>query len=185
MLLGGRLWNRLDEEVIQEVIQKHFKRTINPSVLFGHDGGDGSLTSRPTLQLLRQSPPHGFNHLVWIPELLKMAILLHRALQFDEPVLLVGNTGYVTNLFDVTIFVLDYAATLKVIKNIVSAPDPKLTPAQIAFRITHVILEATCIPCRWGNKNMKSIVLLTLELVHILMVLSFACDRCGKTTLCH
>ena len=94
MLLGGRLRNRLDEEVIQEVIQKHFKRTINSAVLFGHDGGDGSLTSRQTLQLLRQSPPHGFNHLVWIPELLKMAVLLHRALQFDEPVILVGNTGY-------------------------------------------------------------------------------------------
>ena len=94
MLLGGRLRNQLDEEVIQEVIQKHFKRTINSSVLFGHDGGNGSLTSRRTLQLLRQSPPHGFNHLVWIPELLKMAVLLHRALQFDEPVLLVGNTGY-------------------------------------------------------------------------------------------
>ena len=94
MLLGGRLRTRLDEEVIQEVIQKHFKRAINPLVLFGHDGGDGSLTSSQTLQLLRQSPLHGFNHLVWIPELLKMAVLLHRALQFDEPVLLVGNTGY-------------------------------------------------------------------------------------------
>lgn len=93
MLLGGRLRNPLEEVVIQEVIQKHFKRTITPSILFGHDGGKGSLTSRQTLQLLREPLPQDFNHLVWTPELLKMAVLLHRALQFDEPVLLVGNTG--------------------------------------------------------------------------------------------
>ena len=93
MLLGGRLRNPVEEVVIQEVIQKHFKRPLTPSLLFGHDGGEGSLTSKQTLQLLKGPPPQDFSHLVWTPELLKMAVLLYRALQFDEPVLLVGNTG--------------------------------------------------------------------------------------------
>ena len=35
---------------------------------------------------------------------------------------------------------------LRSVQSIVSAPDLKLTPAQIAFHITHVILEAICIP---------------------------------------
>ncbi len=93
MLLGGRLRNPSEELVILEVIQKHFKRTVEAAHLFGQDGGKGSLTSRRTLELVRDVIPDEFSHLVWIPELLRMAILVHRAMLFDEPVLLVGTTG--------------------------------------------------------------------------------------------
>lgn len=94
-MLGGRLRNPSEEVVILETIKKHFKRTVNPSMLFGYDGEMGSLASEQTLQLLLGCVPEGFTHLVWTPELLKMAVLAHRAVLFDEPVLLVGNTGYV------------------------------------------------------------------------------------------
>ena len=93
MLLGGRLRNPTEEEVIREVVQKHFKRTVTPSLLFGHDGGFGCPASKATLELIQGALPEGFSHLVWTPQLLKMAVLVHRAMQFDEPVLLVGNTG--------------------------------------------------------------------------------------------
>ena len=84
--------NLSEEQVILEVIQKHFKRTVDSAKLFGYDGGTGSLTSRRALELIRREIPE-FSHLVWIPEMLKVAVLIHRAVQFDEPILLVGTTG--------------------------------------------------------------------------------------------
>lgn len=82
-----------DQAVVQEVIEKHFKRQLDPAALFGVDGGEGSAASRGCLASLRTILPEGFTHLVWTDELLKVAVLLVRCLQFDEPVLLVGNTG--------------------------------------------------------------------------------------------
>ena len=95
MLLGGRLRESRDQEVVLEVIQKHFKCSIAPRSLFGLDGGEGGVATRTCLSSLRSPLPAGFGHLVWTDELLKMAVLVHRCLQFDEPVLLVGNTGWV------------------------------------------------------------------------------------------
>lgn len=93
MLLGGRLREADDEQVVLDVIQKHFKRAVNPSQLFGLTGGHGSITSQDCLQLLHSPLPEGFGHLVWTAELLRIAVLAYRAVSFDEPVLLVGNTG--------------------------------------------------------------------------------------------
>lgn len=95
MLLAGRVRNAAEEDLILDVIQKHFKREVKPSVLFGVKGGSGGLASEQTLNLLRSSHLPDFSHIVWTPELLRMAVLVNRAIQFDEPVLLVGNTGYV------------------------------------------------------------------------------------------
>ncbi len=93
MLLGGRLRESHDQEVVQEVIEKHFKCSITPRSLFGLDGGEGGVATKGCLSSLRCSLPAEFSHLVWTDELLKMAVLVQRCLQFDEPVLLVGNTG--------------------------------------------------------------------------------------------
>lgn len=93
MLLAGRLRESADEHVVLEVIQKHFKRSVEPKKLFGQDGGVGSLASYVSLKLLKGVLPQKFEHLVWTSELLRMAVLAHRAISFDEPVLLVGNTG--------------------------------------------------------------------------------------------
>ena len=94
MLLGGRLRNIEEQSTILEVVQKHFKRVIDPLKLFGLDGGVGSLASHHTFSLIRSTLPSDFQHLVWTDELQRMAVLVHRAIQFDEPVLLVGATGY-------------------------------------------------------------------------------------------
>ena len=93
MLLAGRLREKGDEQVVLDVIQRHFKRTVDPSQLFGLTGGQGSLASEDCLQLLQSPLPEEFSHLVWTSELLRMAVLAFRALRFDEPVLLVGETG--------------------------------------------------------------------------------------------
>ncbi len=93
MLLSGRLRVSEDQAAVQEVIEKQFKRQLNPHTLFGFDGGEGSAASKACLAALKSALPEGFGHLVWTEELLKTAVLVYRCLQFDEPVLLVGNTG--------------------------------------------------------------------------------------------
>lgn len=99
MLLGGKLRNPTDKSAVLEVIQKHFRRTVIESHLFGSDGGNGSVATGQTLKLLKSSLPLEFSHLVWTPELLMMAVLVHRALSFNEPVLIIGGTGYVEYWF--------------------------------------------------------------------------------------
>ncbi|CAI8019287.1 Midasin [Geodia barretti] len=93
MLLAGRLREVNDEQVVLDVIERHFKRNVEPIQLYGQDGGQGSLASQKCLQLLRAPLTEEFRHLVWTSEFLRMAVLTFRALSFDEPVLLVGHTG--------------------------------------------------------------------------------------------
>lgn len=93
MLLGGRLRDASERQVISEVIWSHFKRKVSDEFLFGFDGCDGSLTTREILKLLHSHSLSEFSHLVWTKELLKMAVSVYRAISFSEPVLLVGNTG--------------------------------------------------------------------------------------------
>lgn len=94
MLLAGRLRTVQEENTILEVMQKHFKCAVEPRKLFGWEESRGCLTTMESLELLQGRPvPEGFSHLVWTPQLLRMAVLVHRAISFDEPVLLVGHTG--------------------------------------------------------------------------------------------
>ena len=95
MLLGGRLRDISECQLISEVINKHFKRDISVEQLFGFDGSQGGVTTRKILELLHSHSLDEFSHLVWTNELVQMAVLVYRAVQFNEPVLLVGNTGYV------------------------------------------------------------------------------------------
>ncbi len=93
MLLSGRLRNDDEIIVIKEVIEKQFKRTVNPSNLFGWDGGRGGVTTNDCINLFGSQLPEEFDHVVWTPELMRMGVLVYRAIKFQEPVLLVGNTG--------------------------------------------------------------------------------------------
>ena len=96
MLLGGRLRDANERQVISKVISKHFKCNVSDEHLFGFDGGNGSLTTFELLRILYSHTMDEFSHLVWTKELVQMAILVYRAIKFNEPVLLVGDTGYVT-----------------------------------------------------------------------------------------
>ncbi len=93
MLLGGRLRNADEQNTILEVVQKHFKKTVDRRKLFALDEGSGSLASIKSISLINSKLPDAFHHLVWTDELQVMAVLVHRALSFDEPVLMVGATG--------------------------------------------------------------------------------------------
>lgn len=78
-LLAGRVRRPQEAQLVAEVLSKKFKRRVDPEQLFS---GVPCAVAAP-----------GFEHLVWTADARRMAYLLQRALQFDEPVLLVGDTG--------------------------------------------------------------------------------------------
>ena len=92
LLLAGRVRKQEEEDIIKTVLEKHFKRTLNCDNLF-------SLTEfSPAMPNILQhiTKLHtGFENIVWTLHARRMAVLIGYAITFDEPVLLVGETGYV------------------------------------------------------------------------------------------
>ncbi|KAM6185923.1 midasin [Rhynchocyon petersi] len=90
MLLAGRVRKQEEVDVIKEVLEKHFKKKLCPQTLFSKEN---------VLKLLGKLSTHistlesKFSHLVWTEGMRRMAMLVGRALEFGEPVLLVGDTG--------------------------------------------------------------------------------------------
>ena len=80
--------------MVQEVIEKHMKRKIDLDSLFGHPSTTKlSSISVKILGELVNSCPKEFSHVVFTYNMRRLAVLVARALQFNEPVLLVGETG--------------------------------------------------------------------------------------------
>ncbi|XP_028395044.1 midasin-like isoform X2 [Dendronephthya gigantea] len=93
-LLAGRCRNNQETLVVQEVIQKHMKRKIDVHCLFGHPSKEKlSFFSEKILHDLIENCPEEFGHVVFTCNMRRLAVLVARALQFNEPVLLVGETG--------------------------------------------------------------------------------------------
>ncbi|XP_020142630.2 midasin isoform X1 [Microcebus murinus] len=90
MLLAGRVRKQEEVDVIQEVLEKHFKKKLCPQSLFSKQNVLKLLgklsTEIPTLETK-------FTHIVWTEGMRRLAMLVGRALEFGEPVLLVGDTG--------------------------------------------------------------------------------------------
>ncbi|NXX88474.1 MDN1 protein, partial [Centropus bengalensis] len=90
MLLAGRVRKQEEVDIIRSVLEKHFKKKIYPEALFSEES---------VKKLLAKSSTHmsamdrDFNHVVWTRGMRRLAILVGRALEFGEPVLLVGDTG--------------------------------------------------------------------------------------------
>uniref|UniRef100_A0A8C5T387 Midasin n=1 Tax=Malurus cyaneus samueli TaxID=2593467 RepID=A0A8C5T387_9PASS len=90
MLLAGRVRKQEEVDVIQNVIEKHFKKNIYPESLFSGESVKRLLAKSSTW---RSVMDRDFNHVVWTQGMRRLAILVGRALEFGEPVLLVGDTG--------------------------------------------------------------------------------------------
>ncbi|XP_037374649.1 midasin [Talpa occidentalis] len=90
MLLAGRVRKQEEVNVIQDVLEKHFKKKLCPQSLFSKES---------VLKLLSKLSTHistlesKFSHIVWTEDMRRLAVLVGRALEFGEPVLLVGDTG--------------------------------------------------------------------------------------------
>ncbi|KFP45021.1 Midasin, partial [Chlamydotis macqueenii] len=90
MLLAGRVRKQEEVDVIQSVLEKHFKKNLYPKSLFSEESVKKLLAKSSTQMSVMD---RDFNHIVWTKGMRRLAILVGRALEFGEPVLLVGDTG--------------------------------------------------------------------------------------------
>ncbi|XP_008936093.1 PREDICTED: midasin, partial [Merops nubicus] len=90
MLLAGRVRKQEEVDVIQNVLEKHFKKKLHPESLFSEESVKKLLVKSSVRMSVMD---RGFNHIVWTQGMRRLAILVGRALEFGEPVLLVGDTG--------------------------------------------------------------------------------------------
>lgn len=87
MLLAGRVRCEDEAIVVKEIIERAFPRTkILENDLF-------SQANNIIHQLMNSHLDDDFKHLVWTKSLRRMAVLSNEAINFSEPVLLVGQTG--------------------------------------------------------------------------------------------
>ena len=105
MLLAGRVRKAEEATVIQEVIKKHLKRTVSPETLFDVFANTSPTTVAMLQEVVGQSVD-GFQHVVWTHSMRRLAVLIGQAIKFHEPVLLIGETGYVRMLFFKSLFTL-------------------------------------------------------------------------------
>jgi midasin len=92
LLLAGRSRNDEDRKFIKSIIEKYFcdkNMFIDENILFGDQGSQYS-TSKIWKQIKENNH---LKHIVWTQPLRRFAILCALCVQFDEPVLLVGETG--------------------------------------------------------------------------------------------
>jgi midasin len=115
MLLAGRVRHGSEAAEIVEVLESAFKCKVDPHTLFTiSNSADGVHENRriscqpqtwPLLKQITNTLPCGFENVVWTFSMRRMALMVEQALRFGEPVLLVGETGYVfanhLNLLDV------------------------------------------------------------------------------------
>ncbi|XP_066547692.1 midasin isoform X2 [Amia ocellicauda] len=90
MLLAGRVRKPEEVRTIQSILEKHFKRKLNPQALFSEENVAKQFSSTV---LSEAYLPEEFRHIVWTEGMRRLAVLVGRALRFGEPVLLVGDTG--------------------------------------------------------------------------------------------
>uniref|UniRef100_K7FQC1 Midasin n=1 Tax=Pelodiscus sinensis TaxID=13735 RepID=K7FQC1_PELSI len=90
MLLAGRVRKQEEVDVIQSVLEKHFKKKLYPCSLFSEESVRELLIKSSTQMSVMDSE---FSHVVWTLGMRRLAILVGRALEFGEPILLVGDTG--------------------------------------------------------------------------------------------
>ncbi|XP_061609171.1 midasin isoform X3 [Phyllopteryx taeniolatus] len=90
MLLAGRVRKPEEEATILSILERHFKRTVNPENLFSQ-----KLVNNEFSPLVDSTAgvPEDFHHVVWTRSMRRLAVLVGRALRFGESVLLVGDTG--------------------------------------------------------------------------------------------
>ncbi|XP_028903180.1 midasin isoform X2 [Ornithorhynchus anatinus] len=90
MLLVGRVRKEEEADVIQGILEKHFKKKLCPQSLFSEESVRkllGKLSAQTSLMETK------FCNIVWTEGMRRLAVLVGRALEFGEPVLLVGDTG--------------------------------------------------------------------------------------------
>ncbi|GAB1601935.1 midasin-like [Argonauta hians] len=92
MLIGGKMRKVEEEDVVRDVLQKFFRRKVCPENLFNLSA-ETSITTMAMLKRLTSDTLDNFMHIFWTSNMQRLAVLVNQALQYREPVLLVGDTG--------------------------------------------------------------------------------------------
>ncbi|KAM4694301.1 midasin [Discoglossus pictus] len=90
VLLAGRVRKEEEADIIQMVLEKRFKKKIDLESLFSKES---VLRQLGSLSFQGNVMDSKFPHIVWTQNMRRLAILVGRALNFGEPILLVGDTG--------------------------------------------------------------------------------------------
>ncbi|XP_065212438.1 midasin [Planococcus citri] len=92
LVLAGRVRKAEESEIILKALEKHLKRKVNVDNLFTLSSETSTVTKHILEAIINKKVP-GFEHIVWTSNLRKLAVLVGKALEFQEPVLMVGDTG--------------------------------------------------------------------------------------------
>lgn len=92
LVLSSRVRNDIEIEVIENALFTNFRKKIVVENLFSlHE--KTSMVTRSLLQSIATFDSNGASNIVWTSNIRRMAVLTGKALEFNEPVLLVGQTG--------------------------------------------------------------------------------------------
>ncbi|KAH8391169.1 hypothetical protein KR215_008404 [Drosophila sulfurigaster] len=92
LVLSAKVRTSEELELIEKTLYGNFKKRVDLELLFDiHSKRESSAVSRDILAAIRNFKQRG--DIVWTRNMTRMAVLTAKALQFDEPVLLVGPTG--------------------------------------------------------------------------------------------
>lgn len=109
LLLAGRVRHSSEESEIISVLESVFRHKLDPHSMFSVPSVDlmnvssdrrRSQTLPLTLPLLRgimSTELSEFDGVVWTHNMRRMTVLIEQSLRFAEPVLLIGETGYVAH----------------------------------------------------------------------------------------
>jgi len=85
LLLAGRSRSAIEEEVIRSILIKAFNiKSLDPIIIFNE------LFNK---YFFSRSLPANFSHIFWTFSFKRLAVLFFQALKYNEPALLVGETG--------------------------------------------------------------------------------------------
>ncbi|KAH8296969.1 hypothetical protein KR044_002099 [Drosophila immigrans] len=92
LVLSAKVRTSEELHLIEQTLYSNFKKRVDLELLFDiHSKRESSAVSRQILAAIRNFNQRG--DIVWTRNMTRMAVLTAKALQFDEPVLLVGPTG--------------------------------------------------------------------------------------------
>ncbi|CAH8602227.1 unnamed protein product [Heterobilharzia americana] len=96
LLLAGRVRNEAEVQVVADVIETVFKRKVTESRLFDLNENTSPAVREFLQPILGKNvvvSQSGFEHIVWTRDMRRLLVLIGNALKYEEPVLLVGETG--------------------------------------------------------------------------------------------
>jgi len=90
LVLSAKVRNQTENDIIVDTLKKNFSKIISIDHLFTLSDDTSKVTKSILESLINYK---GSQNVVWTFEMRRMAVIVSKSLQFNEPVLLVGPTG--------------------------------------------------------------------------------------------